>query len=95
VVVDVRLLAVIVGLVGRIVIVGVEERSVVVLVAVVMGAVLELAERPIGVVVRHVIVVVRVHLRWMGVLLLLRLIADRRLADGRARRLLGHDVLTS
>jgi len=49
---------------------------VVVLVAVVVRAVLELAERAARVVVRHVIVVVRVHLGGVMVLLFLGLLAD-------------------
>ena len=71
----------VVVLVGRIVVMAMDERRVVVIVAVVVRAVLELAERPTGVVVRDVIVIVGVHLRRMRVLLLLGLLADRSLSD--------------
>jgi hypothetical protein len=48
--------------------VSVDERRVIVVVLVIVGPVLELAERPTGVVVGDVIVVVRVHDPWVGVL---------------------------
>jgi hypothetical protein len=50
--------------------VGVDERRVVVLVLVVMGPVLEFAERAAGVVVRDVIVVMGMDRRRVGVLVL-------------------------
>ena len=49
--------------------VGVNQRRVVVLMFVVLGPMLELAQRASGVVVRHVIVVVAMKIPGMGVLL--------------------------
>ena len=49
--------------------VGVNQRRMVVLVLVVLGPMLELAQRAAGVVVRHVIVVVGMKVPGMGVLL--------------------------
>jgi hypothetical protein len=51
--------------------VGMDERGVVVFVLVVVGAVLELAQHPTGMVMRNVIVVVRMHDHGMGVLVFL------------------------
>lgn len=51
-------------------VVGVDERRVVVLVLVVVATVLELTERPTGVVMRDVVVVVRVNRRRVRVLIL-------------------------
>jgi hypothetical protein len=48
-------------------VVRVDERGVVVLVLVVVGPMLELAERATGVVMRNVVVVVRMHGRGVGV----------------------------
>jgi hypothetical protein len=68
--------------------VGVDERGVVVLVLVIVGAVLELAERPAGVVVRHAVVIVRMHDRRVRMLVL-------EVTRGTLHRLLGHGVVTS
>jgi hypothetical protein len=77
VVVDVRLLAVILVFLAGLVLVRVNEVGVVVLVAVVMSAMVEVTQRPARVVVRHVIVVVGVHDGIVPVLLLACLGADR------------------
>jgi hypothetical protein len=53
-----------------------------------VGAVLELAERPAGVVVRHAVVIVRMHDRRVRMLVL-------EVTRGTLHRLLGHGVVTS
>ncbi len=82
VIVNVRLLVVILVLLGGIVVVAMKERRVVVLMAVIVGAVLELAERTAGVVVRHVVVIVTMHLCGVQMLLLIRLAANGCLSAG-------------
>jgi hypothetical protein len=52
------------------VVVGMHERAVVVLVLVIVGSVLELAQNPARVMVRDVVVIVGVHDRRMGVFVL-------------------------
>src|SRR5688572_16527593 len=81
VVVDVRFLLVVDALVRRVVVVAVDQRGVVVLVAVVVRPMLELAadDPAAGVVVGDVVVIVDVELRGVHVLLLLGLVPDRRL----------------
>ena len=74
VVVDVGLLAVVLVLLAGIVMVPVQEGRVIVLVAVVVRSMLELTERAARVVVGHVVVIVGVQLRIVGMLLLLRLV---------------------
>ena len=69
-VVGVSLLCVVRRFLARIVTVAVDQRRVVVLMAVVMRPVLELTQRATGVVMRHVVVVVGMALRLVGVLLL-------------------------
>jgi len=58
-----------------------DHRGVIVLMTVVVRSMLELAERPAGMVMRNVIVVVPVHLRGVGMFLLLGLAADGLLLD--------------
>src|SRR5919108_134608 len=83
-VVDVRLLGVVLLLLALVV--AVDEERVVVGVAVVVRAMRELAQWPAGVVVGDVVVVVGVGGRRVGVLLLARLVADRRLGRARSGR---------
>jgi hypothetical protein len=93
VVVDVGFLLVIRPLLRRIVVMPVNQRRVVVPVAVVVRAVLELAaQKTATVVVRDVIVVVGMNLRRMDVLLLGGLLADRRLLL-RRNALVRHQML--
>jgi hypothetical protein len=60
---------------------GMDQRAVVVFALVIVGSMLELTEDPARVVVRDVVVVVRVHDAWMGVLVLF--VADDMLAGDR------------
>jgi hypothetical protein len=89
VIVDVGLLGVVLGLVLDVVLVTVDERGVVVLVAVVVSPMLELVENAPRVVVRDVVVIVGVELCRVRVLLPLGLFAHRSLfAAGRG--VMGH-----
>jgi hypothetical protein len=65
-----RLVVVLAFVVLAALVVGVDERRVIVLVLVVVGPVLELAERAARVVMRDVVMVVGMHRRRMGVLVL-------------------------
>ncbi|MGH2379698.1 MAG: hypothetical protein ACRDG7_00525 [Candidatus Limnocylindria bacterium] len=76
------LLAVILVFLARIMVVAMKERRVVVLVAVIVRAVIERAERSAGVVVGHVVVIVGVDLRWVQMLLLVRFCSDGGLSAG-------------
>jgi hypothetical protein len=92
VVVNVGFLGVVVVLVLGVVVMAVDERSMVVLVRVVVRSMLELATETTGMVVRHVVVIVGVDLGRMRVLLLLGLFPHGRLAR-RGTSLRGVDAI--
>jgi len=82
VIVNMGLFVVVLVLLAGIVVVAMKERGMVVLMAVIVGAVLELAERTAGVVVRHVVMIVTMHLCGVQMLLLIRLAANGCLSAG-------------
>jgi hypothetical protein len=89
VIVDVGFLGVVLGLVLDVVLVAVDERGVVVLVAVVVSPMLELVENAPGVVMRDVVVIVGVDLGRMRMFLSLGLFAHRSLLAA-GRGVVGH-----